>query len=150
MCIKWKAFVACDPAQDSANLVQALAAVVNTCTNESNPAKWSITITNAPVIVMGNSPASNSTNYATLACWLLLHGVGFGLKPVSDNSGIIGDNSGIVGGTTGRGIGNGDILHFAGLLSLVQVLTTAAKACTKCAESCSGSHATNAFHLMHI
>ena len=36
--------MACDPAQDSANLVQALAAVVNTCTNESNPAKWSITI----------------------------------------------------------------------------------------------------------
>ena len=28
--------MACDPAQDSANLVQALAAVVNTCTNESN------------------------------------------------------------------------------------------------------------------
>ena len=42
------------------------------------------------------------------------------------------------------------ILHFAGLLSLVQVLTTAAKACTKFAESCAGSHATNAFHLMHI
>ena len=42
------------------------------------------------------------------------------------------------------------ILHFAGLLSLVQVLTTAAKACTKFAESCAGSHATYAFHLMHI
>ena len=67
MCIKWEAFVACDPAQDSANLVQALEAVVSTCTNENNPAKWSITITNAPVIVVGNSPASNSTNYATLA-----------------------------------------------------------------------------------
>ena len=59
--------MACDPAQVSANLVQALAAVVSTCTNESNPAKWSITITNAPVIVVGNSLASNSTNYATLA-----------------------------------------------------------------------------------
>ena len=67
MCIKCKAFVSCDPAQDSAHLVQALAAVVSTCTNESNLEKWSITITNAPVIVVGNSPASNSTNYATLA-----------------------------------------------------------------------------------
>ena len=59
--------MACDPAEDSANLVQALAAVVSACTNESNLAKWSITITNAPVIVVGNSSASNSTNYATLA-----------------------------------------------------------------------------------
>ena len=58
MCIKWKAFVACDPTQDSAHLVQALAAVVSTCTNESNLAKWSITITNAP--------ASGPTNYATV------------------------------------------------------------------------------------
>ena len=58
--------MACDPAQDSANLVQALAAIVSTCgTNESNLAKWSI---NVPVIVVGNSPTSNnSTNYATLA-----------------------------------------------------------------------------------
>ena len=50
--------MACDPAQDSANLVQALAAIVSTYTNESNPAKWSITTTNAP--------ASGSTNYATV------------------------------------------------------------------------------------
>ena len=40
------------------DLVQALAAIVSTCTNESNPAKWSITITNAL--------ASGSTNYATV------------------------------------------------------------------------------------
>ena len=42
------------------------------------------------------------------------------------------------------------ILHFSGLLSLVKVLTTAAKACTKFAESYAGSHPTNAFHLMHM
>ena len=51
--------MACDPAQDSAHLVQALAAVVSTCTNESNLAKVEyITITNAP--------ASGPTNYATV------------------------------------------------------------------------------------
>ena len=66
MCIKWKAFVACDPAQDSANLVRALAAIVSTCTNESNLAKWSITITNVP--------ASDSTNrYATVVTGWLEH-----------------------------------------------------------------------------
>ena len=69
----WKVFVACDPAQDSANLVQALAAFVSrlallhALANESNPEKWSITITNAPVIVVGNSSTSNSTKCATLA-----------------------------------------------------------------------------------
>ena len=42
------------------------------------------------------------------------------------------------------------ILHFARLPSIVQVLTIAAKAYAKFAESCAGSHATNAFHLMHI
>ena len=52
MCIKCKAFVVYDPAQDSAHLVQALAAVVSTCTNESNPAKWSISPLPMPLPVV--------------------------------------------------------------------------------------------------
>ena len=47
--------MACDPAQDSANLAQALAAIVNTCTSESSPEEWSIPITNSPVIDVVNS-----------------------------------------------------------------------------------------------
>ena len=93
MCIKWKAFVACNPAQDLTNVVQALEAIVNTCTNESSPVKWSIIITNAPVI---NSPASGSTNYATVATgWLEPKSYTI-VKWVR-----VASNSGIVGETTG-------------------------------------------------
>ena len=104
-----------DPAQDSTHLVQALAAIVNTCTNESS---WQSGVSPLPIPLSSLWLTSGSTSNSTVAghSYPLHNSVGFGLKPTSGNSGIIGRTTGR--GVDDRGIGNDDTpLYRAALIS---------------------------------